>query len=177
MPAEAADSLEAYGPGASYYTWLEYLPSVDLYYIESDAACAAKYGHETANAHVFTGDQADASFLMRFAAETAQDGQFDVIVDDGGHTMKQQLTSLMHLWPTVRPGGIYVIEDLQTSYQEGYGGDPMTTGGTKHTTIKHLFQIVDDIMTGRNSLPISRDVLSVDCMPEICTLRKSYRTP
>ncbi|UNI23682.1 hypothetical protein JDV02_009488 [Purpureocillium takamizusanense] len=163
----------AYGPGASYYTWLEFLPRVELYYIESDAVCAAKYERETANAHVYIGDQADAAFLEQFASETAQSGQFDVVVDDGGHTMEQQITSLVHLWPIVKPGGIYVIEDLQTSYWEGYGGDPMATDRAKHTTVKQIFRVVDDIMTGRNSLLMSRDVLSVDCMAEICTLRKS----
>ena len=30
--------------------------------------------------------------------------------------MKQQLTSLKVLWPAVSSGGLYVIEDLQTSY-------------------------------------------------------------
>ena len=33
-----------------------------------------------------------------------------------GHTNKQQIASLKHLWAHVRPGGVYVIEDLETQY-------------------------------------------------------------
>jgi hypothetical protein len=32
-----------YGPGKSYYTWLEFLPNVDLYYIEYDKECVEKW--------------------------------------------------------------------------------------------------------------------------------------
>jgi len=33
----------SYGPGKSYYTWREFLPNVDLYYIEYDKACVQKW--------------------------------------------------------------------------------------------------------------------------------------
>lgn len=160
-----------YGPGASYYTWLEYLPKVELYFIEFDAKCANKYHDRTANAHVFAGDQADAGFLERFAADTTADGLFDLVVDDGGHTMEQQMISLEHLWPIVKPGGLYVIEDLQTSFLVNYGGDPSARDSAKHTTMKYLYEVLDDLMV-MGSKSISRDLLSVDCMAEICTLQK-----
>lgn len=103
-----------YGPGASYYTWLEYFPHVDLYYIEYDAACAERWAANTTGATIFSGDQADVAFLHRFMREAGAD--FDVIIDDGGHTMTQQRTSLETLWRAVLPGGIYFCEDLQTRY-------------------------------------------------------------
>jgi hypothetical protein len=62
------------------------------------------------------GSQEDIAFLKTVNSEQ---GYFDVIVDDGGHTMKQQITSFTHLLPKVRSGGIYVIEDLETSYSRG----------------------------------------------------------
>lgn len=148
------------------------MPSVELYFIEFDAPCADKYKDKTPNAHVFTGDQADVTFLEQFAADTTVDGLFDIIIDDGGHTMEQQVTSLEHLWPIVKPGGLYVIEDLQTSYWADYGGDPSTKDRSKHTTMKYLYRVLDDMMATRKSRPISQDLLSVDCMAEICTLQK-----
>eukprot|EP01105_Mastigella_eilhardi_P006118 TRINITY_DN1772_c0_g1_i3.p2 TRINITY_DN1772_c0_g1~~TRINITY_DN1772_c0_g1_i3.p2 ORF type:complete len:118 (-),score=36.72 TRINITY_DN1772_c0_g1_i3:83-436(-) len=54
-------------------------------------------------------------------------GGFDVIVDDGGHSMRQQQTSLWHLWRALRPGGTYVVEDLQTSVITRYLDAPTTT--------------------------------------------------
>lgn len=32
-----------YGPGKSYYTWLEFLPNVDMYYIEYNKECVEKW--------------------------------------------------------------------------------------------------------------------------------------
>ena len=37
----------------------------------------------------------------------------------GGHTQGQIFASFMALWPTVKPGGLYFIEDLQVS--RGFG--------------------------------------------------------
>ncbi|KAL6891995.1 hypothetical protein GGI43DRAFT_387232 [Trichoderma evansii] len=164
-----------YGPGASYYTWLEYFSHVNLYFIEYDGQCANKYQDKTANAHVFIGDQADTLFLAKFFAEATTDGLFDIIIDDGGHTMDQQITSLEFLWKAVKPGGLYVIEDLQTSYWESFGGSSLGKSSSKETTITYLYQLVDDLMIGKNAKQISHDLLSIDCMAEICALRKKER--
>ncbi|KAF7563234.1 hypothetical protein G7046_g892 [Stylonectria norvegica] len=161
-----------YGPGASYYTWLEFLPGVELYFIEYDAQCAEKYKHKTTNARVFTGDQADTDFLAQFSMNATEDGLFDVIIDDGGHTMNQQIVSLEHLWKIVKPGGLYVIEDLQTSYWEQYGGDTSAEDAAKYTTMKYLFSLLDDMMAGWERKPSSHDLQSLDCMAEICALKK-----
>ena len=40
-----------------------------------------------------------------------------MIIDDGGHTMKQMQVSLNYLWNSLKSGGFYVIEDLQCSNQ------------------------------------------------------------
>ncbi|KAF1808616.1 hypothetical protein P152DRAFT_462340 [Eremomyces bilateralis CBS 781.70] len=83
------------GPGASYHTWLDYFGGpqhVDLYYLGYDAACAEKWAHEITGATIFTGDHADVSVLNKMVQESG--GAFDVIVDDGGHAMAQQITSL-----------------------------------------------------------------------------------
>ncbi|KAM5342842.1 hypothetical protein ACJ41O_013808 [Fusarium nematophilum] len=162
----------AYGPGASYYTWLEFLPGVELYFIENDVECAEKYKKETADARIAIGDQADIKFLQRFSTEATNGSLFDVIIDDGGHFMKQQITSLEQLWKVIKPGGVYVIEDLQTSYWENYHGDPSARDTRKHTTMKYLYGVLDDLMAGWTKKPISRELEAVECMAEICALRK-----
>ena len=62
--------------------------------------------------NVFAGDQSNVDDL----AQVNQDGPFDIIIDDGGHSMKQQLTTLRTLLPWVKPGGLLILEDLQSTY-------------------------------------------------------------
>lgn len=65
------------------------------------------------------GDQSDPGFLNRIGQAH---GPFDLIVDDGGHKMHQQITSFRHLWPRLRDRGLYIVEDTHTSYWPGFGG-------------------------------------------------------
>ena len=59
---------------------------------------------------------------------------FDIIIDDGGHGYEQQLVSFEVLFHHgLRPGGIYFIEDIETSYwtdYEQYGN--VVRGGKNH---------------------------------------------
>ena len=65
------------------------------------------------------GDQADPAFLERLGQAH---GPFDLVVDDGGHKMHQQIASFRHLWPRLRDRGLYIVEDVHTSYWPGFGG-------------------------------------------------------
>ncbi|KAG4424211.1 hypothetical protein IFR04_002615 [Cadophora malorum] len=159
-----------YGPGAPYHTWLEYFTNVDLYFIEYDAACAEKWKAETTGATIFTGDQADAAFLDRFLSETG--GNFDIMIDDGGHTMQQQMTSLETLFKAVVPGGIYFCEDLATSYEEQYGG-----GDGKTTMMGMIKELLDDLnhaVEGRPDVKhqVGSEMRSIECGEQICAFFK-----
>jgi len=161
-----------YGPGASYYTWLEYFTNVDLYYIEYDAACANKWAHLTTGATIYAGDQSDISFLQHFLSETG--GQFDVIIDDGGHTMDQQKVSLWALWDAVKPGGVYFVEDLATSYQRKYGGG-LDTVGKGGTFMEDLKGMLDDINRWGMLLDVhaaSRSLVGFEMTQECVALTK-----
>ncbi|KAL3418757.1 hard-surface induced protein [Phlyctema vagabunda] len=159
----------SYGPGASYYTWLEYFPNVDLYYIEYDAACAAAWANQTTDATIYTGDQADVTFLQQFIVQSG--GDFDIIIDDGGHTMNQQRVSLDILWEVVKPGGIYFIEDLDTSYLSQYGGGLGRTD-TFMEDIKHILDDLNKHPGVPDKTRISRDVIKLDFAQEIVALTK-----
>jgi len=45
-------------------------------------------------------------------------GPWDIIIDDGSHVPYHQVFSFFSLWKAVVPGGLYVIEDLETNYWE-----------------------------------------------------------
>jgi hypothetical protein len=159
-----------YGPGASYYTWLEYFPHIDLYYIESDAICVHTWANITDKATIFAGDQADTAFLAKFLRITG--GDFDIIIDNGGHRMKQQKLLLKGLWPSVKPSGIYFIEGLATSYQPGYWSDDLD----KNTMMNDLKTMLDEI--NRHDVPssvpeISDEVVSFEFTEDCVALTKS----
>lgn len=100
--------------------WDEYFTHRDarVSFLEVDGACVKNHDIRLRNGTIFVGSQDDESFLKKVAVDGhARDG-YDVVVDDGGHTMKQQLLSLKILWPAVSSGGVYIIEDLATSYIE-----------------------------------------------------------
>lgn len=92
--------------GASLRMWRDYFPEAEVYGIDIEPK-------ELGEAHIetFVADQADREQLRA----TKIPSPFGLIVDDGGHTMEQQQVSLAALFPHVRPGGYYILEDLHTS--------------------------------------------------------------
>ena len=53
--------------------------------------------------NILVGDQGDPKVLDEWIQQSG--GEFDVIIDDGGHIQCQIWTSFEKLWPTVKPGG------------------------------------------------------------------------
>ncbi|MEU9336285.1 class I SAM-dependent methyltransferase [Streptomyces sp. NPDC048290] len=88
-----------------------------------------------------TGDQGDAGALAALAEEH---GPFDIVIDDGSHENEHVRISFEALFPYVRRGGLYVIEDLQTSYFPRFGG---TAGGVAGpgTSVGLLKSLLDDL--------------------------------
>ena len=78
--------------------------------------------HTPAGCTAYIGDQADPLFLRGVAA--AHSHGFDVILDDGSHQSGDQITSFGALWPSVKVGGLYIIEDVKCSYHREYAPDP-----------------------------------------------------
>lgn len=59
------------------------------------------------------GKQEDLAFQDDFGK---RHGPFDIVIDDGGHKPGQHLASLQALWPYVKPGGWYVVEDMHSIF-------------------------------------------------------------
>lgn len=85
------------------------------------------------------GDQNDPEFLAELGRHH---GPFDIIIDDGSHINEHVKTSFHHLFPFVRLGGLYVVEDLQTAYWPGYGGDDrnLTNPDTSISMLKKIYR-------------------------------------
>jgi hypothetical protein len=99
---------------------------------------------------IFVGDQSDPEFLNDIASKY----QYDIIVDDGSHVPAHMLTSFKHLFPALKAGGLYVLEDVETSYWDkpdaivyGYPIPGAGIGASpKHSVVEKLKQLVDVLM-------------------------------
>ena len=75
-----------------------------------DAKCAANYAGNHGprpRAHVLVGDQGNVAHLRRWAKKSG--GNFDVIIDDGGHRNSLIYTSFTELWPHLKNGGVFAV--------------------------------------------------------------------
>ncbi len=88
---------------------------------------------------IYQGSQVDEILLNQIISEHKE---FDIIVDDGSHINEHVITTFIHLFPVLKSGGIYVIEDTQTSYWEHYGGTSHQLNDT--TTIMGFFKSLVD---------------------------------
>ena len=98
-------------PGASLKMWKEYFPNLE--FVGYDINPSSK-NFEEDNMNVFIGDQNDPKDLAR-CIET-HGGEFDIMMDDGSHYSEHILTSFTHLFPHLKSGGYYIIEDLHSVY-------------------------------------------------------------
>ena len=89
----------------------------------------------------FDGDQENETDLNDFLSQHGND--FDIIIDDGGHTMRQHQISLKVLFKALKPGGLYVIEDLHTcsgQWDMLYGRKTIANGDTITTDLLKSFK-------------------------------------
>ena len=137
--------------------------------MEYDAACAKQWEHKTSGATVVTGDQGDPAVLEDFLRTYG--GDFDIIIDDGGHTMDQQKTSLQHLWKAVKPGGLYFCEDLETSSMPKYGGGPPNAPGTM---MQYIHQMIEDMSFFTKQVVFEgiESMVHIDCSKQMCLFEK-----
>lgn len=105
------------GNGGSMQMWHDYFGPKAKFYGVDIHPYAENFADERTK--IFIGDQGDKKFLKKLAAEIPR---IDILLDDGGHTMEQQINTFEVLYPKIELGGVYLCEDLHTSYWKGYGG-------------------------------------------------------
>jgi hypothetical protein len=123
--------------GGSLKMWKRYFHRGLIYGLDLFDKSALNQSRLTALA----GDQSDASALRAIAERY---GPFDIIIDDGSHENAHVQISFETLFPYVRSGGVYVIEDMQTAYIPRFGGTAGSVAGPG-TSIGLLKRLLDDI--------------------------------
>ncbi len=161
-----------YGEGKSILVWKEYFTRVTLDILEYNKQCGESFRKDVNQ--LFLGDQSDLAFL----ASIGKSNSYDLIVDDGGHSRKQQIHSLIGLWDILKPGGIYVIEDIYFSLgtlEQHIADYNITTFEVIHHLITLFSKEVE--FSKRMDLVVHfklifKTLLSVNCFSENCVLIK-----
>ncbi len=114
------------GPARSTILWRAYMPlSTDIWAAEHNSTCVDKHRAQYDSLYVspLTGDASDPRTLHSWIHTSK--GNFDLIIDNGGHSNMQVYTAFMILFQhALNPGGIYVIESLSVSRVAQYQGGP-----------------------------------------------------
>ena len=103
--------------GGSLQMWKAYFgPRARIFGVDVNPHCRQV---EEAQVEIIIGDQADRQFLKSLVSRIPR---MDILIDDGGHTMEQQINTYEELFPHIDQQGVYVCEDLHTSYWPEWGG-------------------------------------------------------
>jgi hypothetical protein len=98
--------------GASLAVWEEYFAQGTIIGVDIDPETTRLQRRRVL---IETADQSNIEELVGIGMKH---GPFDIVIEDGSHMWEHQITSFRTLFPFVKGGGIYVVEDLQTNFGE-----------------------------------------------------------
>ena len=160
--------------GGSLQLWRKYFgDQAKLYGVDVNPHCLAL---EEPSTKIFIGDQSDRGFLASLAAQLPR---IDVLIDDGGHSMAQQIATYEVLFPRVAEDGVYLCEDVCTSYWRKYGGAYRKRG----SFIEYSKNLVDSLNAWHSEDPsrlkvsgFTRSVRSVTYYDSVVVIEKRPAT-
>lgn len=182
----------SYGPGKSLQMWRLLFPNSKISYLEYNFECAAKFKTDIERATrgtLYPGRQENETLLAEIVADAKSSELYDVIVDDGGHDPVAQLKSLQGLWPALKSGGIYVVEDLQTNYLNTtslaafglpteYAEESFMSWASRMSHMVHCQAAQRNFYTDErrsicyNRSALEKEILSIDFSSEACVIVK-----
>mgnify|MGYP003642027315 CR=1 FL=1 len=98
--------------GTSIGIWSEYFANAKILGLDINPECLR---HNSDRAEIFIGSQDEVATLSKI---TDKYPLIDIVIDDGSHLVDDMISSFEYLFPFVKNGGYYVIEDLYTTYRD-----------------------------------------------------------
>jgi len=164
--------------GASHKMWKCFFHNAEVYGID----IKQKPWVEQLGIHTYIANQANREQLQGFIDEYK--GGFDIIVDDGGHWMNHQQVSLGFLFKHLKPGGLFIIEDVHTSipkFYKGFGVDATQSNTTLKMINDYITteKIVSEYLLPEEIKYLEQDIEYVELMKRknglhstLCVFRK-----
>ncbi len=157
------------GDGGSLFMWRNFLgKKANIIGIEMnpDSKKLEKFGFK-----IFNGDQSDKNFWKKFYKKV---GKIDVLIDDGGHTNLQQITTLMESLPFIKRGGTIIVEDTHTSFMNYKG----FKNPSKHSFINFSIKLIENIhrrnpMLRKEINQFSKNIFSIEYFDSIVCINIS----
>lgn len=153
--------------GASLLGWQEYFPHGSITGIDIYDKSALNTDRITT--HIC--NQNDKTGLLKIITKPP-----DIIIDDASHISSLTIESFCILFPQLRPGGWYIIEDISCSYRWDFEGNTNLKDLNPSTTINYLMSMVHDINPvhfGDSSYQKKfTDVESIHFYPDIVFIKK-----
>lgn len=110
--------------GASLKVWQDYFNLEGQNFTIVDINPNAKK-FASKHVHIEVGDLGSQNFLDQISKQ-----KYDIIIDDASHFWEHQILALKSLISSLNPGGVFIVEDIQTSfgkmrdrYSQGYNVD------------------------------------------------------
>ena len=134
-----------------------------------------------ASCTLFKGDQSSSQFLSHFVSQTG--GGYDIVIDDGSHVPAHVLLTFETLWPSVKEGGVYVVEDIETNYWKPSAKVYGYSLEDQPNLVRRWKQVVDTINRefnhGRSDLTdekpsVYSDIESIEFGQNVVIFRKAF---
>lgn len=120
--------------GGSLFMWSKFFgPKARIIGIDlnPDAREWEKHGFE-----IYIGDQSSEAFWTELFQKI---GKIDVLIDDGGHTNRQQIVTSHYALQNINDGGLLVVEDVHTNYFREFGNP------SRYSFINFAYRVVDGV--------------------------------
>ena len=131
--------------GGSIMMWRDYFSKAQVYGIDRTMRKCLIPKDERDRITILQLDQSFKEGLEGFGKKY---GPFDVGIDDGSHVWSHQILTFETLWPYIKPGGTFVIEDVVTSYDAWVNSEgqtrPNRNYGEKHPSCMEYFHTLVD---------------------------------
>ena len=113
--------------------WKSYFgEQANVYGVDIDAECK-QYEDLQNGIHVIIADQSNRDDLRNIIKKLPK---IDIVIDDGGHTTNQQITTFDEIYDKISDDGVYLVEDLHTNYWKDFID-------SKHTFIEYAKDHID----------------------------------
>lgn len=148
--------------GASIALWKSYFPHAEIYGVDIDPACKR---YEEERVHIVTADLSQDEDV-----KALREIHPAIIIDDASHYWSHQIKAMCQLYSCLPSGGIYIIEDLETSLNRecffGFNDYPMDA----YTFCERITRVVAGQCPCAEDTSLAKDITRIGKMTEMAAI-------